>query len=349
MRKLVVIFLLCLSLTAVAQNQIKRVAILETVDKEGTVSYMKLLQFRSNLTTAITNTEGYEGYDRADLDQIIGEQNFQRTGLVSDADIKKIGEFTGAQYVLIAEAAIDGSNMFITAKIIDVETARILRNSNQLMGTSPAEMQKGSLDVAADLLGVQFNKKETTQPLDIGQGSGSNSSIGYGTGPRGLVFPINTSVSEEGQIYVEVHVLADGTVSEAHVINNYGNHKTTITDGQIQQLCVQEAKRAMYKPGKEELRIIVFSGGACDYNTALKQLLDKNYTGCQNTLDCITLKDAKTYYLAAVLAARTKNEEQLYTNLSKAVVLEPSFKITALRDAEFKMYRDTEKFKETIK
>lgn len=149
-----IIVLAALTLTAFAQNDIKRVAILETVDKEGTVPYLKRLMFRSNLTTAITNTAGYEGYDRADLSQILGEQDFQRTGLVSDADIKKIGEFTGAKYVLIAEAVIDGNDMFITAKIIDVETARVLRNSNQLMGTSAAEMQNGSIKVAADLLGA---------------------------------------------------------------------------------------------------------------------------------------------------------------------------------------------------
>ena len=148
------IVLAALTLTAFAQNDVKRVAILETVDKEGTVPYLKRLMFRSNLTTAITNTSGYEGYDRADLSQILGEQDFQRTGLVSDADIKKIGEFTGAKYVLIAEAVIDGNDMFITAKIIDVETARVLRNSNQLMGTSAAEMQNGSIKVAADLLGA---------------------------------------------------------------------------------------------------------------------------------------------------------------------------------------------------
>lgn len=154
MKKLLIILLSALSLTAVAQQQadVKRVAILETVDKMGTVGYLKLLQFRSNLTSAVTNTDGYEGYDRVDLGHITGEQNFQRTGMVSDADIKKIGEFTGAQYVLIAEATIEGTDMFITAKIIDVETARILRNSNQLMGTSATEMQTGSQKVAEDLL-----------------------------------------------------------------------------------------------------------------------------------------------------------------------------------------------------
>ena len=154
MRKIFIILFTLLSLMAVAQNEVKRVAILETVDKLGTVPYLKQLMFRSNLTTAITNTVGYEGYDRADLKEILGDQSFQRTGMVSDADIKKIGEFTGAKYVLIAEAVIDGSDMFITAKIIDVETARVLRNSNQLMGTSASEMQMGSQKVAADLLGV---------------------------------------------------------------------------------------------------------------------------------------------------------------------------------------------------
>lgn len=154
MKKLFIILLSALSLTAVAQSDVKRVAILETVDKMGNVPYLKQLMFRSNLTTAITNTSGYEGYDRTDLKEILGEQNFQRTGMVSDKDIKKIGEFTGAQYVLIAEATIDGNDMFITAKIIDVETARVLRNSNQLMGTSASEMQEGSKKVAEDLLGV---------------------------------------------------------------------------------------------------------------------------------------------------------------------------------------------------
>lgn len=153
MKKLILInLLLALSLTAFSQSEIKRVAILDIVDKQGTVPYMKQLVFRSNLTTAISNTLGYEGYDRVDLAQILGEQNFQRTGLVSDADIKKIGEFTGAKYVIVAEAVIDGDEMFITAKISDVETARVLRNSNQLMGTSTAEVKEGSEKVAADLL-----------------------------------------------------------------------------------------------------------------------------------------------------------------------------------------------------
>lgn len=166
MKKLFTIALLVVVSSAIfaQQTDVKRVAILETVDKMETVEYIIELMFRSNLTTAITETAGYEGYDRVDLAQITGEQDFQRTGLVSDADIKKIGEFTGAKYVLIAEAVSSkAGKLFITAKLIDVETARIIRNSNELMDTDEVAMQAGSKRVAATLLGNN-TASNTTRP-----------------------------------------------------------------------------------------------------------------------------------------------------------------------------------------
>ena len=96
----------------------------------------------------------------------------------------------------------------------------------------------------------------TGSGLGPGEGSGSGGGIGYGTGTRKRS-NVDTRVGEEGQVCVEVHVLPDGTVSEARVINNR-NNKTTISNRIIQQQCVQRAKSAKYDPGKEELRIIVF-------------------------------------------------------------------------------------------
>jgi hypothetical protein len=57
---------------------------------------------------------------------------------------------------------------------------------------------------------------------------------------------------------VEVHISTEGRVVDARVINN-SKYKTTITNRNIQQQCVARAKQAIYKPGKEELRIIIFS------------------------------------------------------------------------------------------
>ena len=88
---------------------------------------------------------------------------------------------------------------------------------------------------------------------------------------------------------------------------------------------------------------------SCDYNTALVLLLQKDYNAAKSTLDCIDEVDAKTAYLKAVLSARMKNEEGVYNNLTTAINLDPSYKKTAKRDAEFKRYRHSDRFKQLVK
>ncbi len=153
-RHLFITALMMLSAIAMAQNT-KKVAILETVDKENKVAYGVKLQLRSSLTYAISSTPGYEGYDRVDMSSIMGEHNFQRTGYVSDAQIKKLGEMTGASSILVAEAAIyDASHIIVTAKILNVETASVENSAPpQIAGTDPEAMQNACNQLAAKLLG----------------------------------------------------------------------------------------------------------------------------------------------------------------------------------------------------
>ncbi len=93
----------------------------------------------------------------------------------------------------------------------------------------------------------------------------------------------------------------------------------------------------------------LLGNSSCDYNTALVQILNKDYTSAKSTLDCITNVDAKTAYLKAVLCARTQDENGIYTNLATAIEKDSSYKKTAKRDAEFKKYRHTEAFKNLVK
>ena len=88
---------------------------------------------------------------------------------------------------------------------------------------------------------------------------------------------------------------------------------------------------------------------SCDYNTALIQLLNKDYNTAKATLDCVQNVDAKTAYLKAVLAARMKDEGGVYQHLATAIQLDPAYKKTAKRDAEFKKYKRTEAFKNLVK
>ncbi len=157
---LLAMMLLC---SVVAFSQIKKVAILEIVDKEGKVSYAQKLMLRSSLAKAVTNTPGYEAYDRTDMDAIMGEQDFQRTGMVSDDQIKRLGEMTGAAYILVAEAVqVEGQrgfskevNLFVTAKILNVETARTEQTDYATMGMSPESLLAGCTLMASKLLNIQ--------------------------------------------------------------------------------------------------------------------------------------------------------------------------------------------------
>lgn len=157
------ILFLFLLISGMVSAQVKRVAILETVDKENKVSYANKLILRANLSKAITNTAGYEAYDRTDIDAIMGEQNFQRTGLVSNDQIKRLGEMTGANYILVAEAVVvDVKTMFITAKLLDVETARTIMTDNMMMGSTPEDIQEGCASLAEKLFGNVTHQKKTT-------------------------------------------------------------------------------------------------------------------------------------------------------------------------------------------
>lgn len=124
-RRFLLTFILIFITSLTAVGQIKKVAILEAVDKEGYFSYGTRLMIRCELAAAVATISGYRGCSRTDIDQVLSEHNFQRTGLVKEDQIRKLGEMSGAQYVLVPEIAKIGSNgMVITASIIDVETAR---------------------------------------------------------------------------------------------------------------------------------------------------------------------------------------------------------------------------------
>ena len=70
-------------------------------------------------------------------------------------------------------------------------------------------------------------------------------------------------------------------------------------------------------------------------NAALAQILTKDYAAAKNTLGAIANPDATTYYLNAVLGARTNNASMVTSNLSKAIQLDNSLANMALNDLEF--------------
>ena len=73
-------------------------------------------------------------------------------------------------------------------------------------------------------------------------------------------------------------------------------------------------------------------------SAALAQILAKDYNKAKNTLDGVKNADAYTFYLKAVLGARTNNNAMVIDNLAKAVKQNPSLAKKAATDLEFAKY-----------
>ena len=76
-------------------------------------------------------------------------------------------------------------------------------------------------------------------------------------------------------------------------------------------------------------------GSSKTNNAALAQILTKDYASAKNTLSAVANPDATTYYLMAVVGARTNNSSMVNDNLQKAIKLDPTLAEKAKNDLEF--------------
>ncbi len=106
----------------------KKVAITEVVDKSGDVAVGTKSYIRSALTDAITNSEGYEGYDSISFLSL--EMNFDRTGNISSATLTYVKKQL-MEYILISEVTpLDRQTVLLSARIVNTSTGKIVASSS---------------------------------------------------------------------------------------------------------------------------------------------------------------------------------------------------------------------------
>lgn len=76
-------------------------------------------------------------------------------------------------------------------------------------------------------------------------------------------------------------------------------------------------------------------GNSRSNNAALAQILTKDYSRARSTLSAINNPDATTYYLMAIVGARTNDAKMVDSNLRQAVKLDSSLAERAKKDLEF--------------
>jgi len=146
---------LCVCILASAQN--KKIALLEPREGEGSsaITGIEKAMVRGELRKAIVNIPGYEAVTRADIDQMMKEHDFQRTGMVSSDQIKRLGILSGADYICVSTLTKSDTEFYLEAYLIHLETGTMSHPASQygeLVDGKLANMYPACQSLAKELL-----------------------------------------------------------------------------------------------------------------------------------------------------------------------------------------------------
>lgn len=125
MKNILIILLSALSLTTFAQQ--KKVAVYVTGQESG---INKVLG--DQLVAGFAQSGKYIAIERTAsfLAELGKEQNYQRTGAVDDNELSRLGKQFGVQLVCVADISDVFGQKYISARLIDVESAEVVNTSN---------------------------------------------------------------------------------------------------------------------------------------------------------------------------------------------------------------------------
>jgi tetratricopeptide (TPR) repeat protein len=85
-------------------------------------------------------------------------------------------------------------------------------------------------------------------------------------------------------------------------------------------------------------------GNTISNNAALAQILNKDYSKAASTLSRIETQNATTYYLKAIVGARTNDKNMVYNNLKEVMSRDKTLGESAKTDIEFAGYMKDSRF-----
>lgn len=138
---------------------------------------------------------------------------------------------------------------------------------------------------------------------------------------------INPS-APEAQMNLGLIALLNGDYASAN--RSFGNA------GGLKEL--GEALGVYYLKQGDAAAAVKAFGDSKSNNAALAQIITKDYGAARSTLASITEPDAVTYYLTAILGARTNNSQLVTSNLRQAIKLDQSIAKKAVNDLEFSKF-----------
>ncbi|MFA4906744.1 MAG: PEGA domain-containing protein [archaeon] len=135
-----------------------RLAVLDFNAEGVTASESRTISDR--MRTAMVAYSYFEVVEREKFEEIIREQGAQLTGCFDDACVVQIGQLAGAQYMTAGNVRRVGSGLFLSVRIIDVETGKLLAQKDlTVRSTDIFELAETAPTLANDLIQQFVDKK----------------------------------------------------------------------------------------------------------------------------------------------------------------------------------------------
>ena len=323
--------------------------------EDNTAAYvkktMKNTRIEGNLNTKYT-AEDWEGFQKLvaesniqDKEVILRVLNMYQDPEEREAQIRNISAaFTELAKVILPE---------LRRARISLNYDLIGRSDNEIMQQFKADAKELSIEellYAATLTDKVAEKKEifkkTTElyPND------------YRAFNNLAVIAIQEGNYDAAQKNVEKALKINANAAEANVNaglialinNNKETAKNYLAKGSANEVANNVLGNLYLKEGNYAQAVKAF-GNTKSNSAGLAQLLTKDYMTAASTLSSVTDADALTYYLKAVIAARTNNSSLAVENLKSAIKKDSSLAKYAANDLEFKKLAEDAAFKALTK
>jgi basic membrane protein A and related proteins len=106
-----------------------KVAVLDILAQKG-IDASVVVPVTESIMEQLVGTRAYVVLDRAYIELVLKEQEFDVSSMVSDTQVAKAGQYVGADYVVTGKVQVLGSAFFLVAKMIEVKTGVIVSQSS---------------------------------------------------------------------------------------------------------------------------------------------------------------------------------------------------------------------------
>lgn len=170
-----------LAMTLIASAEDIKLALLQPLTVSGSTECnpMEISMVRGELRKAFGWQSDFQVLTRLDVDAMLKEQGFQRSGMVDDAQRKQVGVMTGAQYICVSTITKYNTQLYIEAYLVDVETGQMTNPATQYINvqnddysTLPASCNELAKEMLGEIAGTPRKSAR------IGGGATSRSTAG---------------------------------------------------------------------------------------------------------------------------------------------------------------------------